>query len=188
MNEYINKIQSYYDNEDEENRLCDPRKRIEYTNTCKYIEKYIQPNSVVLDCAAGTGAYIDFLHTLNCNKLIVSDLSSENTEKIKNVYANIPNIEIYQDNAMELTRHDDNKFDFILCLGPMYHLKLRESLVCLKELLRVAKPGCIIMIAYMNRHFMFWNLLNNTHYNICLDDLIFMSENGFFLSLSNLVV
>lgn len=34
MNSELDKVRQYYDGDDEENRFCDPRKKIEYINTC----------------------------------------------------------------------------------------------------------------------------------------------------------
>ena len=61
MNREVQQVQNYYDNDDEENRFTDPRKKIEYINTCRIIEPYIKSGCDLLDCAAGTGAYEDFL-------------------------------------------------------------------------------------------------------------------------------
>lgn len=78
MNSELDKVRQYYDGDDEENRFCDPRKKIEYINTCKIIAPYIKPGCELLDCAAGTGAYEEYLLTLGCKRIVASDLSPRN--------------------------------------------------------------------------------------------------------------
>lgn len=88
MNSEVQRVQNYYDNDDEENRFTDPRKKIEYINTCKIIEPYIKQGCDLLDCAAGTGAYEDFLLKKGCNRIVASDLSPRNVQILSENYPN----------------------------------------------------------------------------------------------------
>jgi SAM-dependent methyltransferase len=58
-------------------------------------------------------------------------------------------VTIRQGNAKDLHFLDDNTFDMVLLLGPMYHLfTVMEQRQALSEALRVTKPGGILMAAY----------------------------------------
>ena len=182
MNSELDKVRQYYDGDDEENRFCDPRKKIEYINTCKIIAPYIKPGCELLDCAAGTGAYEEYLLTLGCKRIVASDLSPRNVGILSQRCSNYPQVEAFVDNALELSRHSNGSFDVVLCLGPMYHLRPELSEKCLLECMRVLKDHGKLIVAYMPRHFVFWNLLNNPVYNVPFNEVIFLARNGYLPS------
>lgn len=177
MNNEVRRVQKYYDSDDEENRFLDPRKRIEYINTCRIIEPYLYQGCDLLDCAAGTGAYEAFLIEHSCNRIVASDLSSRNVKILSEKYGNL--VETYVDDVLNLERHSDSSFDLVLCLGPMYHLRPDLNEKCVKECLRVLKPYGILILAYMPRHFPMWNLLNNPVYKIPFEEVLFLAEHGY---------
>lgn len=177
MNDDVKRVQKHYDNDDEENRFVDSRKRIEYINTCKIIDPFIFQGCDLLDCAAGTGAYEDFLLKKGCRRIVASDLSSRNVQLLSNEYSD--RIETYVDDVLDLHRHKDKSFDVVLCLGPMYHLRPNLGRRCMNECLRVLKNQGILIIGYMPRHFAFWNLLNNPVYKIPFDEVMYLANNGY---------
>lgn len=178
MNCEVDRVRQYYDCSDEEKRFQDPRKRIEFINTCRILKPYIIKNCKVLDCAAGTGAYEDYLLACNCKHIVASDLSPRNVGVLRKKYAKERRIEIYSDNVLDLSRHKDNTFDIVLCLGPMYHLRPELGRTCLKECIRVLKRDGCVVVAYKTRHFMLWNLLNNPRYNVSFEDLMYLMQHG----------
>jgi len=178
MNEEVLKVKAYYDGDDEENRFLDPRKRVEYVNTCRILAPYIPVGCSVLDCAAGTGAYEEFLLERRCGRIVASDLSDHNVSLLRERYGGQSGVEIYADDALDLSRHEDGSFDRVLCLGPMYHLKPELMEQCLLECLRVLKRDGLGIFAYMPRHFAMWNLLHNPVYQVPFEDVMFLAENG----------
>ena len=52
-----NSVVDFYNNYDEDGRLMRKSRLPEYLNTMKYIEKYLQPNSKIIEIGAGTGRY-----------------------------------------------------------------------------------------------------------------------------------
>ena len=52
-------------------------------------------------------------------------------------------------------------------------------LQCAGECARVLRHGGTMIIAYLPRHFMFWNLINNKAYPVPFDDALFLGENGY---------
>lgn len=56
--------------------------------------------------------------------------------------------------ATDLSQYESESFDVVICLGPMYHLTAENDRVkCIQEALRVLKPGGILAIAYINKHY-----------------------------------
>lgn len=55
-------------------------------------------------------------------------------------------------NALDIINHaDQDSFDLVLCLGPLYHLlKPEERTAVVKNVLSLAKPGGYIVMAYVS--------------------------------------
>lgn len=181
MNKEIAKVKKYYDEGDEELRFSDPRKKIEYINTCEILKKYLPIQGEILDCACGTGAYIEFLMQNN-NKVYASDLSDRNIAIVTDRFGQHNNLIIRNDNALDLSVYPDNKFDLILCMGPFYHLKSDLLKKCMQECIRVLKKDSIAVCAYMPRQFVMWNLINNPVYKISFEEVMGLAENGYLKS------
>ena len=55
-----------------------------------------------------------------------------------------------QGDAIDLSRYEDNTFDIVLVLGPLYHLYTEEEVnKCISESKRVCKNDGIMMFAYL---------------------------------------
>ena len=50
-------IVDFYNNYDEDNRLALRHGSVEFLTTMRYIEKYLKPNSKIVEIGAGTGRY-----------------------------------------------------------------------------------------------------------------------------------
>ena len=58
-----------------------------------------------------------------------------------------------QGTATDLTRFEDNIFDAVLLMGPLYHLLEADArLQALREAYRVAKPGAPVFAAFIGRY------------------------------------
>lgn len=146
MNEIIN----YYNNYDEEGRLKRKSHMPEYLITMKYIEKYLTPNSKILEIGAGTGRYSITLAERGYEVTAV-ELVPHNIKIMKSKVKAKHNIKIYEGNACDLPFIADNTYDIVLLLGPMYHLFTDEDKhKAISEALRVAKTGGIVYSAYCN--------------------------------------
>ena len=146
----MNKIIEYYNSYDEDNRLKSKTHLPEYLITMKYIKKYLTPNSKILEIGAGTGRYslalADMGYDITAVELVPHNIELLN-KKIK------PNhiIEVIEGNACKLSFLDDNTYDIVLLLGPMYHLfNDNDKHKALSEAIRVAKIGGIIYSSYCN--------------------------------------
>ncbi len=143
--DYLN---NYYQNYDEENRLSSRHGSIEYLTTMRYIEKYLRPDSRILEIGAATGRYSHAL-AREGYRVDAVELLEHNIELFRrNTLPDEP-ITITQGNATDLHTFPGNTYDLTLLLGPMYHLFTEEDkLKALSEAIRVTKPHGVIFAAY----------------------------------------
>ena len=142
-------IVNFYNNYDEDNRLVTRHGSVEFLTTMRYIEKFLKPNSKIIEIGAGTGRYS---HALARQGYAVDsvELVEHNIEVFqKNTLPN-ETVTIRQGNAMDLSVFGDNQYDITLLLGPLYHLYSKEDKQqALREAIRVTKPGGVIFAAYV---------------------------------------
>lgn len=146
----MNEIIEYYNNYDEDGRLKRKSHLPEYLITMRYIEKYLTPNSKILEIGAGTGRYSVALAGKGYDITAV-ELVPHNIEIMKKKVNPNHNIKIYEGNACDLSFLDCNKYDIVLLLGPMYHLfNDKDKHKAISEAIRVSKNGGIIFVSYVN--------------------------------------
>lgn len=132
-------IIEFYNNYDEDSRLKRKNRMPEYLTTMKYIEKYLKPNSKIIEIGAGTGRYSIALADMGYDVTAV-ELVPHNINIMKKKVKPKHNIKIYEGNACDLSFIDSDTYDIVLLLGPMYHLFTDEDKhKAIGEALRVAK-------------------------------------------------
>lgn len=143
-------LEEYYNKFNEDKRLCSRRGQVEFITSMKYIHKYLNKNTKILDVGAGTGRYSLTLYDEGYD-VTALELVKHNLQVIK---SKNKMIKAYQGNALNLKRFNDNMFDVTLLFGPMYHLKtIEEQVTALEEAKRVTKENGIILVAYcMNEY------------------------------------
>lgn len=143
-------IKYFYENYNEDRRLTSKSHMPEYLTTMRYIEKYLMPNSKILEIGAGTGRYSISLADM-CYSVDAVELVPHNIEILKNKIKPTHDIRVYEGNACDLSFIDCNTYDIVLLLGPMYHLFNDEDKhKAISEAIRVAKKGGVIYSAYCN--------------------------------------
>ena len=146
----MNEIIEFYNNYDEDGRLKRKSHLPEYLTTMRYIEKYLTPNSKILEIGAGTGRYSVALADKGYDVTAV-ELVPHNIEIMKKKVKPNHNIKIYEGNACDLSFLDCDKYDIVLLLGPMYHLfNDDDKHKAISEAIRVSKNGGIIFVSYVN--------------------------------------
>ncbi len=146
MNDVIN----YYNSYDEDGRLKKKNRLPEYLITMRYIEKYLTPNSKIIEIGAGTGRYSITLADKGYDVTAV-ELVPHNIDIMKKKVKPEHNIKIYEGNACDLSLINSDEYDIVLLLGPMYHLFNDEDKhMAISEAIRVAKKGAVIYSAYCN--------------------------------------
>ncbi|WIV12719.1 class I SAM-dependent methyltransferase [Proteiniborus sp. MB09-C3] len=162
------RIIDYYENYDEDIRLVkDNAHKIEYITTLYFLDKLINKESRILDVGAGTGRYAFHFANKGC-KLTALDIVSKHVDIMKEKSrAKDISMDIRLGNALELDGINDDSYDVVLCLGPLYHLiKEDDRKKSIEEALRVLRKGGILAIAYINRYATFVNYINREKDNI----------------------
>ena len=145
-----NILNKHYSNYDEDSRLVSSNHgKVEFITTTKYIDKYLKPNSKILEVGAGTGRYS--LHYAGLGyEVNAIEFVSHNIKILKSKIKKGMKIKAEQGDAVDLSRFADNTFDVTLVLGPLYHLyNLEDQKKSISEAVRVTKPGGIVAIAYL---------------------------------------
>ena len=146
--ETLKALTEFYSNYDEEGRLLSKHGSVEFLTTMRYIEKYLHPGMRILEIGAATGRYSHTLARMGY-RVDAVELIQHNIDIFKANTQPGEQVTIRQGNAKDLQFLQDNFYDLVLLLGPMYHLfTVQEQLQALSEALRVTKPGGILMAAY----------------------------------------
>lgn len=141
-------LTAFYEEHDEDARLRSRHGMVEFLTTMRYVEKYLRPDSRILEIGAGTGRYSHALarkgHAVDAVELL-----EHNIEVFRRNTAPGEPAAIRQGNALALSEFADDTYDITLLLGPMYHLYTAEDQrKALTEAIRVTKPGGIVFAAY----------------------------------------
>ena len=146
--EIFNTLNAYYSNYDEEGRLLSRVGSVEFLTTIRYIEKYLKPGMHILEIGAATGRYSHYLARKGYSVDAV-ELIPHNIEIFRQNTQPDEDIRIFQGNAMDLNMLENEQYDMVLLLGPMYHLyTLDDQRRAMQEALRVLKKGGVLMSAY----------------------------------------
>ena len=82
-------IEKYYNKFNEDKRLKSRHGIVEFTISLEYIQKYLKPNSTILDVGAGTGRYSDALINLG-HSVTAVEYVKKNLSVLKQNYPTIP--------------------------------------------------------------------------------------------------
>lgn len=146
-NEILNKF--YNEVCDEDTRLNVKHRQLEFLTTDRYVKKYLKPGCRILEVGAGTGKYS--LHYAKQGYQVNSiEYVEHNLEILKSKITSDMNINAEQGDAIDLSRFEDNTFDIVLVLGPLYQLYTEDEInKCILEAKRVCKNDGVMMFAYL---------------------------------------
>ncbi|MBQ4048069.1 MAG: class I SAM-dependent methyltransferase [Clostridia bacterium] len=143
-------LKAYYESRDEDVRLASRHGSVEFLTTMRYIERYLQADSRILEIGAGTGRYSHALARMGY-RVDAVELIEHNIEVFRAKTAPGEAVSVVQGNALDLSAFADHTYDLTLLLGPIYHLYTEaDQRQALSEAVRVTKPGGIIFVAYCN--------------------------------------
>lgn len=153
----MNYVAESYEKYKEEDRLTtNNARKIEFLTTVRAFHEHFPETGKLLDCAAGAGIYSFYFDDRGYDATAL-DLTPRHIKLIgERIQATNSSMKAAVNDACNLSRYDDNTFDVVLCMGPIYHITdpaLRQK--CLDECKRVLKPGGFIAVAYVNRFFVF---------------------------------
>ncbi|MCL2250184.1 MAG: class I SAM-dependent methyltransferase [Oscillospiraceae bacterium] len=156
--------EDYTNRAGEDNRATSSRSAsLEFHYTKKILDDYIGKDSRVLEVGCATGYY--GLHFAEkCKEYVGVDLFPHHIDIFQNkiTESGTTNISCYVGDATRLDSIEDNSFDVVLCLGPMYHLPADMRELAFAECYRVCNSGGIAAFAYVNKI--------GTYFGACLHD------------------
>lgn len=143
-------LNNFYNNAcNEDERLKAKHRNIEFITTTKYVDEYLNKGDKILEVGAGTGAY-SLYYANKGYEVTAIEYVKHNLDVLKSKITNDMNIKAYQGDAIDLSKFEDETFDMVLVLGPLYHLYTEEEVnKCIEEAKRVCKKGGTLMFAYL---------------------------------------
>jgi len=153
---------AYYDQGRERSRL-ETTSRLEYLRTRELLERFLPvPPARVLDVGGGAGAYAVPLIESGYDVVLVDPVPLHVDQARQSGV-----ISAVVGDARSL-KFDDDSFDAVLMLGPLYHLTEREERVCaLHEAARAVRPSGVIVAAVISR---FASTFDGLHAGFLLDN------------------
>jgi ubiquinone/menaquinone biosynthesis C-methylase UbiE len=148
------RLNSYYEGFDEEHRLLKGIGQLELARTQEIILRYLAPPpSIIYDVGGAAGIYSAWLASLEYEVHLIDPVLTH-VEKAARVSKQQPDVPIQSCRVGDARHLDfqDESADFVLFLGPMYHLNEKnDRLLAMKEALRVLKEGGILFVAGISR-------------------------------------
>lgn len=145
-------VESYEHYREEERLTTNNARRIEFITTIRALNEIFPADARMLDCAAGTGIYA-FYYGEKGYDVTALDITPRHIEIINNTLKSKSyNMKTGINDATDLSKYQDESFDIVLCMGPMYHLtekSMREK--CISECIRVLKKGGLLAVSYISR-------------------------------------
>jgi ubiquinone/menaquinone biosynthesis C-methylase UbiE len=144
--------------------------RVQFETTTSIVAKYLRDGDYVLDAGGGPGRYAIWLAQRGAD-VYLGDLSDE---QLRIAYTKIreAGVETHINvNKLDVCEMDiqDHTFDMVLCLGGAFSYVRERHVDALAELIRVAKPGSILVISAMS-------LLGTFHLISTLDAVDFLEN------------
>ncbi|MBE5791476.1 MAG: class I SAM-dependent methyltransferase [Clostridiales bacterium] len=144
----MNPLQNFYETHDEHMRFSSKSGQVEFLTTVRYAEKYLFPDAKILEIGAGSGRYSHHFAQKGYEVDAV-ELLDVNIEKIHAQIEESENLRVFKGNALDLSFLENENYDIVLLLGPLYHLYTeKDQLTALYEALRLLKKGGVLMNAY----------------------------------------
>lgn len=153
MNDYKHKVIEAYSKANESQRASLAGEfGMEFIYTKKIMKEYIDINKKVVEVGCGGGYY--GLHFADkCYSYHGIDLTPFNIqvfqEKIDEL--ELSNVSTDIGDATNLIKIEDESYDVVMCLGPMYHLNREDRYRCISECRRICKVNGIITFTYINK-------------------------------------
>lgn len=166
-------VRNFYDEraENEWRRLArDPYHKLEFIVTMHFLDKYLPKNGLILDAGGGPGRYTVELAKKGYDVVLV-DLSKKCLDlaqkKIGRAHVERRVREIVEGSVTDLSVFPDNKFDSVLCLGPLSHLIERSDREnAATELVRVAKKDSTLFVSVIGLFGVFRTVLQRLQHEL----------------------
>ncbi|MEK3793456.1 class I SAM-dependent methyltransferase [Paenibacillus sp. FSL R7-0204] len=117
------------------------------------LQRYTKATDTVLEIGAGSGRYTKDLVTM-CSELTVADLSGHQIEFNKSKMQELSladRIKAYHVlDVLDMSVFEEGTFDTVVCIGGVINYLLDRETDGIRELLRVLKPGGILILGSMS--------------------------------------
>ena len=125
---------------------------MEFINTKKILNNYISVDKRVIEIGCG-GGYYGMHYAKLCQEYVGIDLSPENISVFQHLINEhgYHNVKAEVGDVTNLCNIEDDSFDVVMCLGPLYRLDSEARARCMAECARICKPGGRIALAFMNK-------------------------------------
>jgi SAM-dependent methyltransferase len=145
------RVERYYDNHPELNRLSCSTGKLEFARSKEIISRYLREPLNILDAGGATGVYSFWLASLG-HRVTLVDLSPVHVQAAMQLNDQAPSklVAIVQGSVMNLS-FPAGQFDFVLNMGPMYHLAPNDRIKALEGFRRLVKPGGLMFSTYISR-------------------------------------
>ena len=149
------RVSRYYDGFDEWGRLESPPGRLEFIRALDLVERYLAPESRILDLGAGPGRYaIEWAR--GGHRVSLADISEcllERARKQITAAGVGDQVDVISlSDAQDLRVFETGKFDAVAAFGPFYHLITDEARHrAASEVSRVLRKGGVVFAAFMPR-------------------------------------
>lgn len=166
-----NMLETFYNAYDEDARLLKNRQgQLEYRTTMQYIRRLLPVGKKLLEVGAGTGRYSIALAKEGYDVTAV-ELVERNLEILRRNAQGQGQLTAYQGDASNLDFLASNSFDAVLLFGPMYHLYTpQEQHKALDEAIRLAKPGGLVIAAFLSVYAILYNNYLNGNFRAGLEE------------------
>jgi ubiquinone/menaquinone biosynthesis C-methylase UbiE len=161
---------SHYEQVDEDARLQQGWGPLELARTQELITRALRaPPAVVLDVGGGSGIYSAWLASLGYEVHLVDPVPKHIDQARQRSSRQPRAIASMNLGDARSLQTQDNSVDAVLLLGPLYHLIERHDRIqCLKEALRVLRPGGPVFAVAISH---FASLLDSLRYGFFADPL-----------------
>lgn len=152
-------VQSYENYQEDLRLTADNSRRLEYLTAVHYMDCYLKKGWKILDVAAGTGAYA-LKYAAQGIQMTALDITPSYIDIIRQkAEAASLKIPSFVNDARNLSMFEDESFDCVFCMGPIYHLTETDDRdQVMAECTRVLKKGGLLFLAYINKYFVFSQL------------------------------
>src|SRR5262245_41880118 len=143
-------LQAYYARDEERDRLASGVGRVEYVRTIEVLQRTLPPpGAAIADIGGGPGRYTDWLVDAGY-EVVHRDFVAHHVEQVQRRHGTRVDSAIGDARALDL---EDDRFDAVLLLGPLYHLEDPEDRrLALREARRVVRPGGHVYAAAISRY------------------------------------
>lgn len=105
--------------------------------------------AAVLDAGCRVGDYAGALVRKGAREVVGVDLSARCLEEARQRFAGSPEIRFVQGDVADLSRFADSSFDVVFCSGTMAYLPPDAVERALREFVRVARPGGVLLVLFL---------------------------------------